>query len=264
MIPAAGRAVPWHLRTPPAATPVAVPMPAARSSAPTGPPPRPGPATRQRVGWISDSGNPPPAWLAEPLAAQAVQLLAWRLEPGPVPPVAGLLLWLDQSPEAALPLVRALRQQGPGALLVLSGPCAPAVLQQTVQAGADLHLLRPLSAAHVLAGLQMLWQQRPPAQTAEPPWTLLEPSGLLLGPGGELLALDAAEHALLRELGTQPGWQVGASQLAAAAGCEAEHAQALLYRLRRRAERETGGRHLLSRSAAGAWSLTEALVLRPD
>lgn len=224
------------------------------------------------VGWLGDTDSPPPPGLAPCLEPHGVRLLqrAAGVDPATfVAPLDGCILWLDQAPSLAL--VRTLRRASPVALVVVSGRCPPQASVLLAEAGADLHLQRPLQPEQLLLSLRAVWRQRPPRRDEEarggPGWTLLDTSNLLVSPDGALLVLDTVESTLVRRLaleaeGTSDGRWRGRRPMAPLdpGGPEA----ATLYRLGRRLEREAPGRVLLRRQADGRWQLVAPLTLRPD
>ena len=142
-------------------------------------------------------------------------------------------------------LIKLLRQRSRAGILVVSGRSAATVFKQIVEAGADMHLNKPVPFEQVALAILAI-QRR--AVVAEPPtspaWVLHRHQHLLAAPQGALVELSEADLVLLAcfvEAAGEPVTHAALRQSLERA-FDADSAGALsaaIHRLRRRIERAT-------------------------
>lgn len=142
-------------------------------------------------------------------------------------------------------LIKLLRRRSRAGILVVSGRSAATVFKQIVDAGADMHLTKPVSFEQV--ALAILAVQRRAAMTDRPesaPWVLHRRDRQLAAPQGARVDLSEGDLALLEcfvEAAGEPvPHELLRERLEQALNAETAGAlSAAIHRLRRRIERST-------------------------
>lgn len=142
-----------------------------------------------------------------------------------------------------LSLLRLLRKRSSAGVLVASGKLASDMFDQVIQAGADMHLCKPVSFDQVRLAIAGVYRRASAAQASNPTWQLDEARRLLLAPGGARIDLSPTDLSVLGCLLEAGGEPVSRDTLTGRIGRNTEtdpnRLTATIYRLRRRIERAT-------------------------
>jgi len=126
----------------------------------------------------------------------------------------------------------------------VSGRLSPQVFQQSVQAGADMYLAKPVQFEQVLAAMQAVQRRADGAMRADTPWKVDRRSRQLIAPDGACVDLSDIDLTVLGCLVEARGQPVTREALCQRLGRPVDGdapdgLNAIVYRLRRRIERVT-------------------------
>lgn len=142
-----------------------------------------------------------------------------------------------------LSLLRLLRKRSSAGVLVVSGKLASDVFDQVINAGADMHLAKPVSVDQIRLAIAGVYRRSSAAQGGSPAWRLDEARRLLLAPSGAQIELSPTDLSVLGCLLEAGGDTVSRDTLTGRIGLAADTdpnlLNATIYRLRRRIERAT-------------------------
>jgi DNA-binding response OmpR family regulator len=146
-------------------------------------------------------------------------------------------------------LIRALRRHSQAGIVATSGTPWPDALETALAAGADMYLTRPVSPQQITLAVTAVHRRaaaaaRPAA--AERGWLLDPGHRRLASPEGTIVALGDTDIALLTCFAEAAGGTVSHAEINTRLGRTQREApdnslHAIIYRLRRRIEKVTGG-----------------------
>jgi two-component system, OmpR family, response regulator len=139
-------------------------------------------------------------------------------------------------------LIRLLRRRTPVGIVVVSGRLAPEVFSTVVDAGADMHLAKPVSFDQVVVAIRAVHRRVAAPLTAA--WRLDPRASRLLAPDGTSIDLSESDLAVMSCFLDAQGGTVDRDtlcrRLGRPLGADSDNAlSATIYRLRRRIERAT-------------------------
>jgi two-component system, OmpR family, response regulator len=140
-------------------------------------------------------------------------------------------------------LIKILRKRTDAGVLVVSGLTGGDVFKEVLQAGADMHLVKPVQFEQVALAIMAVQRRAGVGPVPNLPWKLDRRAGELLAPDGARVTLSDIDRQLMEcFLGAQ-GQTVTRETLAQSLGRTAtdgmDGLNAIVYRLRRRIERAT-------------------------
>jgi DNA-binding response OmpR family regulator len=143
-------------------------------------------------------------------------------------------------------LINILRRRSDAGILVVSGRLGPEVFASVMNAGADMHLAKPVQFEQVALAVQAVQRRagRSPAATPQT-WKLDRRARELLVPDGSRVALSDADLVVLECFLESAGDAVTRETLSQRLGRTRDDEEgddglnAIIYRLRRRIERAT-------------------------
>lgn len=142
-----------------------------------------------------------------------------------------------------LSLLRLLRKRSSAGVLVVSGKLASEAFDPVINAGADMHLAKPVSVEQIRLAIAGVYRRSAAAPGGNPAWWLDEARRLLVAPGGARVELSPTDLTVLGCLLEAGGDTVSRDALTRRIGLPSDTAPNLLnatiYRLRRRIERAT-------------------------
>jgi two-component system, OmpR family, response regulator len=141
-------------------------------------------------------------------------------------------------------LIRILRLRTRAGILVVSGRVGPTVFDEVLTAGADMHLVKPVTFAQVALAVRTVHRRVGGGAPAEMPWKLDRRARLLLAPDGSGIELSDGDLKMLECFLEAGGDVVTRGQLQQRMGRPAaddttDSVYAAIFRLRRRIERST-------------------------
>jgi len=141
-------------------------------------------------------------------------------------------------------LIRILRRRTQAGLLVVSGRLAPDVFASVVDAGADMHLSKPVSFDQVVVAVRAVHRRVASYSGLSGEWLLDRDAGRLIAPDGARIELSGLDLAVMECFVQAGGQAVTRESLCAHLGRpvtdEPDNTlSATIYRLRRRVERGT-------------------------
>jgi len=141
-------------------------------------------------------------------------------------------------------LIKLLRQRSNAGILVVSGRTSPDVFRQIVDAGADMHLRKPVQFEQVALAIRAVQRRAAADAPPPPPWILDRRLRQLTAPNGIRVELSGADLIVLECLAEAAGQPVSRDALHARLGHQPDRnstdgLNAAIYRLRRRIERAT-------------------------
>lgn len=155
------------------------------------------------------------------------------------------VLSVQQPGLGGLQLLRALRERSDAGALLLSTRAAPGLFERALAAGADMHLVKPVSPAQLLLAVGCVHRRVLPAQAHQRAWRLDRARRQLISPDGAIVDLSANDCAVLECLVDACGHVVPPLALARRLGWadiqDPNQLHATIYRLRRRIGQATAG-----------------------
>jgi DNA-binding response OmpR family regulator len=141
-------------------------------------------------------------------------------------------------------LIHLLRRRSDAGILVVSGRLGPGVFASVMNAGADMHLAKPVQFEQVSLAIRAVQRRAGKSPTAPQPWKLDRHARELLVPDGSRVALSEADLLVLQCFIEAEGDAVTREALAQRLGRVRDEdgddgLNAIIYRLRRRIERAT-------------------------
>ena len=138
-------------------------------------------------------------------------------------------------------LVRLIRRKGWAGVLVVSGRADPRVFDAVLQAGADMHLMKPVRLEQVALAISAIWRRVEAARTLADVWRLDRQARTLLTPDGVRVELSDTDLTLMECFVSAGNDVVTRATLCTRLGrdpeAEADNIlHAAIYRLRRRIE----------------------------
>lgn len=135
-------------------------------------------------------------------------------------------------------LLAQLRQHSDAAVVVVTRMAGPALFEQVLAAGADMHLTKPATAAQVLLAVGSVHRRVAPMLALRRAWRLDRDRRQLIAPDGALVGLSATDCVVLECLVDAQGDTVSPQDLALRLGwdgiADPNLLHATMYRLRRR------------------------------
>jgi DNA-binding response OmpR family regulator len=146
-------------------------------------------------------------------------------------------------------LIRGLRRRSQAGIVVVSGAVSPDVFETALTAGADLVLPKPASLNQITVAVTAVHRRAAAAARpdgAERGWQLDRRNRQLTSPEGTVVALGETDVILLACFPAAPGGIVSHAEINSRLGRPQREApdnslHAMIYRLRRRIEKVTGG-----------------------
>lgn len=141
-------------------------------------------------------------------------------------------------------LIRILRRRSAAGVLVVSGRLAPEVFDEVINAGADMHLAKPIRFEQVALAVKAVHRRAAAVKDRVQSWKLDLRVSELVAPDGAQVALSGTDLAVMKCFLEARGATVSRDTLKERLGrAESEESDNLLhatiYRLRRRIERAT-------------------------
>lgn len=138
-------------------------------------------------------------------------------------------------------LVRLIRRRGWAGVLVVSGRTEPNVFESVLQAGADMHLMKPVRLEQVALAIHAIWRRVEGARALADIWRLDRRARTLIAPDGVRVELSDTDLTLMECFVSATGDTVTRATLCRRLGrdpeAEADNIlHAAIYRLRRRIE----------------------------
>jgi DNA-binding response OmpR family regulator len=146
-------------------------------------------------------------------------------------------------------LIRVLRRRSQAGIVVVSGKVAPDVFETVLDAGADMYLAKPVSLEQITLAVKAVHRRAAAVSRsagAERVWLLDPRQRQLTSPEGVTVALGDTDVALLACFPEVGGAAVSHAEINSRLGRPQREApdnslHAMIYRLRRRIEKVTGG-----------------------
>lgn len=141
-------------------------------------------------------------------------------------------------------LIRILRRRSAAGVLVVSGRLAPEVFDEVINAGADMHLAKPIRFEQVALAVKAVHRRAAAVKDRVQSWKLDLRVSELVAPDGAQVALSGTDLAVMKCFLEARGATVSRDTLKERLGrADSEESDNLLhatiYRLRRRIERAT-------------------------
>jgi two-component system, OmpR family, response regulator len=142
-------------------------------------------------------------------------------------------------------LINILRRRSDAGILAVSGRLGPEVFASVMNAGADMHLAKPVQFEQVALAVQAVQRRAGRSAAAPQTWKLDRRARELLVPDGSRVALSDADLVVLECLLESAGNPVTRETLSQRLGRTRDEDEgddglnAIIYRLRRRIERAT-------------------------
>ena len=144
-----------------------------------------------------------------------------------------------------LSLLRILRRRSDAGVLVVSGKIGADVFDQVIRAGADMHLVKPLTFEQILLAIQAVYRRasQNQRQQQQQAWQL-DPSRMTLtAPAGVVIELSPTDLTVMLALHEVGNGILSREDLGARLGINSEQdpnlLHATIYRLKRRIEKAT-------------------------
>jgi DNA-binding response OmpR family regulator len=141
-------------------------------------------------------------------------------------------------------LIKLLRRRSDAGLVVVSGRLSADVFEQSLSAGADMYLSKPVQFEQLVLAIKAVRRRAAAASPAMAPWTLDRRARQLVAPDGIRVDLSPIDVAVMECFVDAKGEAVTREVLRlclgqAPQGDPADGINATIYRLRRRIERAT-------------------------
>ena len=141
-------------------------------------------------------------------------------------------------------LIRVLRRRTTVGVVVVSGRLAPGVFKETITAGADMYMSKPVQFEQVGFVIEAVQRRIDAGATLQSTWRLDRRAGQMVAPDGSRIDLSAVDFALIECFVEAKGQVVGRETLLRCLGKEIQQGassglNATIFRLRRRIERAT-------------------------
>ena len=138
-------------------------------------------------------------------------------------------------------LVRLIRRKGWAGVLVVSGRADPHVFEDVLQAGADMHLMKPVRLEQVALAIAAIWRRVEAARAQADVWRLDRRARTLTAPDGVRVELSETDLTLMECFVSAGNDVVTRATLCTRLGRDPETEadnilHAAIYRLRRRIE----------------------------
>lgn len=144
-----------------------------------------------------------------------------------------------------LSLLRILRRRSDAGVLVVSGKIGSDVFDQVIRAGADMHLVKPLTFEQILLAIQAVFRRASQNQSRQQQqsWQL-DPSRMTLtAPTGVVIELSPTDLTVMQALQEVGNGILSREELGSRLGINSEQdpnlLHATIYRLKRRIEKAT-------------------------
>lgn len=144
-----------------------------------------------------------------------------------------------------LSLLRILRRRSDAGVLVVSGKIGADVFDQVIRAGADMHLVKPLTFEQILLAIQAVFRRASQNQSRQQQqsWQL-DPSRMTLtAPTGVVIELSPTDLTVMQALQEVGNGILSREELGSRLGINSEQdpnlLHATIYRLKRRIEKAT-------------------------
>jgi two-component system OmpR family response regulator len=140
-------------------------------------------------------------------------------------------------------LIKVLRRRTNAGVVAVSGRLAPDTFKETITAGADMYLSKPVQFDQVALVIEAV-QRRIDTGAPQGTWRLDRRAGQLVAPDGARIELSAVDCALIECFVEAKGEVVGRDALLQCLGKDAQQdasrgLNATIFRLRRRIEKAT-------------------------
>lgn len=140
-------------------------------------------------------------------------------------------------------LIKVLRRRTNAGVVAVSGRLAPDTFKETITAGADMYLSKPVQFDQVALVIEAV-QRRIDTGAPQGTWRLDRRAGQLVAPDGARIELSAVDCALIECFVEAKGQVVGRDALLQCLGKDAQQdasrgLNATIFRLRRRIEKAT-------------------------
>jgi two-component system, OmpR family, response regulator len=144
---------------------------------------------------------------------------------------------------SGIELIKILRKRTEAGVLVVSGRLGAEVFKEVLQAGADMHLVKPVQFEQVALAIMAVQRRAGKGLTPNLPWKLDRRAGELVAPDGARVTLSEIDRNLMECFLAAQGQPVLRETLALSLGRNSgegvDGLNAIVYRLRRRIERAT-------------------------
>jgi len=144
-----------------------------------------------------------------------------------------------------LSLLRILRRRSDAGVLVVSGKIGADVFDQVIRAGADMHLVKPLTFEQILLAIQAVFRRASQNQSRQQQqsWQLDASRMTLTAPTGVVIELSPTDLTVMQALQEVGNGILSREELGSRLGINSEQdpnlLHATIYRLKRRIEKAT-------------------------